>query len=179
MYFLTFLKISWLWLDVRNILTFFTPLSSVGCKVSVTLVAGLWRQNEGEGWAQCHPSGRLANVSEETKFTKIRLFQTLKKQFEGKYVQHLMATQMRVKGRKECSQARREVKKEEGRQEGVISGARWVGGTPGGGTWRVWGVPHWKVPRQAAPRGLGSGGAEKAAMGGTSFLLLCHCEHHC
>lgn len=35
------------------------------------------------------------------------------------------------KGRKECSQARREETKEEGRQEGVISRARWVGGTPG------------------------------------------------
>lgn len=46
------------------------------------------------------PFRYVANVSEEAKFTKIRLFQTLKKQFEGKYVQHLMATQMCVKGRK-------------------------------------------------------------------------------
>lgn len=44
-----------------------------------------------------------------------------------------MLKEGKEKGRKECSQARREEKKEEGRQEGVISRAIWVGESPGVG----------------------------------------------
>ena len=71
----------WLCLEVRNILTVFTPLSSVGYKVSITLAAGLWRQNEREGWAHCHPSGKLADVSEEARFIQNKTISNFEETF--------------------------------------------------------------------------------------------------